>query len=49
MSEKVDSLSRSLVQFSTLFIGDSRVLSSFRTSNLDSRARELGSDALIDT
>jgi hypothetical protein len=49
MSKKVDLLSRSLVQLSSLFIGDGRVLSSFRTSNLDSRAREFGGDALIDT
>lgn len=46
---EMDSLSRSLVQLSTLFIGNGRVLSSFRTSNLDSGPGELGRDVLIDT
>ena len=47
--DKRDSLSRSLVQLSTLFIRDGRVLSSFRSSDLDSGPGELGSDVLIDT
>jgi hypothetical protein len=38
---------RSLVKFSSLFIGNSRVLSPLCASNLDSRAWELGGHTLI--
>jgi hypothetical protein len=45
--ETCDIPSRSLVQLSTLLIGDGRVLPSLCSSNLDGGSRELGSDSLI--